>query len=200
MRRMLVVLAAMSLATAACGGQPGPSARPTSPSPTSPSPKPTGTKADEPPALQGASCRKRGGGVAENVPDFIGVEIKTTPKMERVTFHFRPRDPGVRQPPSHFVRFVDTVNTDAEGVPADVEGEAFLLVVFSAFGVDLSGEEPVQIYTGPKELRPGLSTVRELEQVGDFEATVSWGIGLSRRACFGVEAEADHLTLEFPRT
>jgi hypothetical protein len=138
--------------------------------------------------------------VAENVPDFIGVGVKRTPKLERITFFFRPRDPAIDQAPSHFVRFVDTLNTDAEGAPADVEGEAFLLVVFSAFGVDLSGEEPVQIYKGPKELTPDLSTVVELEQVGDFEATISWGIGLSRRACYVLEAERDHLTLEFPRT
>jgi hypothetical protein len=118
--------------------------------------------------------------------------------VDRVTFRFRPRDPGAAQPPSHYVKFADRLLTDAEGTPTDVEGEAFVLVVFSAFGVELSGEQPVPIYKGPKELRPGFGTVRELQQLGDFEATVTWGIGLSQEACFVIDARPDRLILEFP--
>jgi hypothetical protein len=194
-RRTLLFLVIVALVAAACGGEPrraaGPGPQPTSPPGESPEPSP---------ALSGAKCRGRGGGSASNIPDFEAVEVESEGGVERVTFRFRPRDPSATRPPSHFVRFVGELNIDAEGGRADVEGKAFVLVVFSAFGVDLSGEEPVQIYTGPTELRPRLSTIRELQQVGDFEATVSWGIGLSRRACFVLEAEADRLVLEFPAT
>ncbi|MGH2724325.1 MAG: AMIN-like domain-containing (lipo)protein [Actinomycetota bacterium] len=195
MRRAAILVVAVGLVAAACGREPaqtgGPGPQPTS-SPDAP--------AEPPPALPEAKCGGRGGGSASNVPDFESVAVESKGGVERVTFRFRPRDPSVTRPPSHFVRFVGGLNTDAEGVPANLEGKAFVLVVFSAFGVDLSGEEPVQIYTGPTELKPGLTTIREVEQLGDFEATISWGIGLSRRACFVVEARADRLVLEFPTT
>lgn len=186
------VLVVGALLAAACGRSPSPAS---SPAPPEPSPK---TTPASPASLPGASCKDRGGGVAENIPDFVKVDVESKGGVDRVTFRFRPRDPGVAGPPSHFVKFVDQLSTGEEGARADVEGEAFVLVVFSAFGVDLSGEEPVQIYTGPTELSPGFGTVRELEQLGDFEATVTWGIGLSRKACFVVDARPDRLVLEFP--
>jgi hypothetical protein len=159
----------------------------------------TGPTGQEPSGeLPGASCRDRGGGSDRNVPDFVDVETQSSGGVERVTFRFEPRNPGVRQPPSHFVQFVDELSTGGEGKPVDVEGEAFLLVTFSAFGVDISGEQPELIYKGPKEIRPGLGTLIELEELGDFEATVTWGIGLSRQACYRLEAGPDFLTLEFP--
>jgi hypothetical protein len=71
-------------------------------------------------------------------------------------------------------------------------------VVFGALGVDISGEEPVEIYTGPKEFSPRFGTLREVEQLGDFEATISWGIGLAAEECFVLDVGPDHLTLEFP--
>lgn len=192
MRRVSALVIAVALVAVGCGREPRQSAGP------GPRPTPTTEVTDERPTLAGAKCRGRGGGSSSNVPDFEAVEVESEDGVERVTFRFRPRDPSVSRPPSHFVRFVPQLHTDAEGGPADVEGKAFVLVVFSAFGVDFSGEEVVQIYTGPTELKPELSTIRELEQIGDFEATVSWGIGLSHRACFVLEAEADRLVLEFP--
>lgn len=190
--RPLTVMALVAIVAAGCGPPPPPASRP---SPERPSPKPTATK---PPSLPGASCRDRGGGSAGNIPDFVKVDVESRGGVERVTFRFRPRDPGVTRPPSHFVKFADTLTTGGEGAPAEVEGEAFVLVVFSAFGVDLSGEQPVQIYTGPTEFKPAFGTVRELEQLGDFEATVTWGIGLSGKACFVLDARPDRLILEFP--
>ncbi len=159
------------------------------------SPPPTGDGETE---LVGSSCQARGGGSAKNIPDFVGVDVDSGGGVERVTFRFRPRGPAKR-PPSHFIQFTKELTTGAEKPrPAKIEGEGFLQVVFSAFSVEISGEQPSPIYTGPTELRPGLSTVRELEQLGDFEATITWGIGLSRRACFLVDAGPDRLTLEFP--
>jgi hypothetical protein len=56
----------------------------------------------------------------------------------------------------------------------------------------------VEIYTGPKEFTPNFPTVVEVEELGDFEATISWGIGLSSRACVVVDATPTRITLEFP--
>jgi hypothetical protein len=78
----------------------------------------------------------------------------------------------------------------------EIEGDAFLVVAFQAIGVDLSSEQPVEVYTGPEEFTPGFGTIREAVMLGDFEGQVSWGLGLSRRECFVVEAAPDRLTLE----
>ncbi|HEX2032301.1 MAG TPA: hypothetical protein VHL78_13060 [Actinomycetota bacterium] len=194
MRRPIALVLGLLLA-AACGGEAPPASRG---SPAEPSPgEPTPTRAS-PASLPGASCRGRGGGSPRNIPDFVNVDVERRAGVERVTFQFRPRDAGLSRPPSHFVKFAETLSTGGEGAPAEVEGQTFVVVVFSAFGVDLSGEQPVQIYTGPTELKPGFGTVLELEQLGDFEATVTWAIGLSRKACFVVDARPDRLVLEFP--
>jgi hypothetical protein len=189
-RRFLALGFGLVLA-AGCAGEPPGTDRPQSPHATS-------TVDDEPrPRLQGASCKGRGGGSAQNTPDFVGVDIESSRGVDRITFRFRP-NADVEAPPSHYVKFSDEVLTEGEGDRAEVEGRAFVVVVFGAFGVDLSGEQPVEIYTGPSEFTPEYDTVLEVEELGDFEATVTWAIGLARRACFRLEAEADRLVLEFP--
>jgi hypothetical protein len=192
MRRALV-LAVVLLAASACRGDdpviglpsPGPS--------PSPSPSPTAS----PTELEGSTCQEVQGGSPDAVPEFHEVEVSSEEGMDVVTFRFQP-GAGPPVAPSHLVRFVDELITDGEGAPAEVEGEAFVLVIFSAFAVDLSTEEPVEIYTGPDELTPRLGVVREAELLGDFEAQVTWGIGLSRKACYVVEVSADELSVAFP--
>jgi hypothetical protein len=189
--RRILVLAAASAFIAGCAGALRGSDRPKPPTATS-------TEDEGPRAkLQGASCKGRGGGSAQNIPDFVDVDVESGRGVDRVTFRFRP-NADVDAPLSHYVKFSDQVLTEGEGQPAEVEGKAFVVVVFGAFGVDLSGEEPVEIYTGPTEFTPGFDTVLEVEELGDFEATVTWAIGLARRACFRMQAEADRLILEFP--
>lgn len=196
MRR--AALLALALVASACadgsGGAdptPTPTATPTE-APT-PTPTPTATSDD----LEDASCDDRQGGDPSNFPDFVEVSIESEGATEKVEFRFEPEgDPG--DAPQYFVGFTDQLITDGEGAPVDVEGEAFVSISFMARGVDLSGEEFEPIYTGPTEFTPGLSTVLEVEQTGDFEGLVSWGIGLSSRACFVVEARPDRIILEFP--
>ncbi len=53
------------------------------------------------------------------------------------------------------------------------------------------------MYTGPKRFSPGFGTLKEAVHLGDFEGQVTWGLGLASRECFVLEAEQDHLTLEF---
>jgi hypothetical protein len=137
-------------------------------------------------------------GNPENTPDFVKVELASEGGVDRITFRFRRREGSPDVPPFHIVRFVDGLTTDPEGAVADVEGQAFVQVIFQAFGVDLQGEEPVEIYKGPKKFSPRFPTVLEVQELGDFEATISWGIGLSARACFVLDATPTSITLEFP--
>ena len=162
-------------------------------------PKPKASEETKPPPvrLPGASCKGRGGGNARNIPDFVGIDVESKGGIDRVTFRFRPAA-GVNRPPSHYVKFSDQLYTGKEGREANIAGRFFVQVVFGARGVEISGEEPVEIFTGPTELTPRFGTVQEVDQIGDFESTITWGIGLSRRACFRVEATADRLVIEFP--
>lgn len=195
MRRAGLLLVAALLLPGACR-EPRPTVP--SPEPRPPSPSPSPEEPGTPAALPGASCDDRGGGSFDNTPDFVEVRVESEDGVDRVSFLFAPRNPDTTQPPSHYVRFVDELVEDPEGVPADVAGEAFVHISFTAIGVDLSGEEPREIYTGPRELTPGFPTVVEVEELGDFEAVVSWGIGLSRRECFVLEASPTEITLAFP--
>lgn len=182
------MLAVLMLAFSACARE-----DPTVASPGPPTPAPA-----SPQELRGASCEEQTGGTGANLPDFVEVEVESTDEVDRITFRFEPRDPGVDQPAWYVVKPTDRLHTDPEGEDAELEGQSFVLVVFGAFGVDLSEGEPREIYTGPTELRPRLGVVQEVEQLGDFEATVSWGVGLARPACLRVDAGPRHLTLEFP--
>jgi hypothetical protein len=73
-----------------------------------------------------------------------------------------------------------------------------VVVSFQAVGHDLSGETPVEVYTGPERFEPGFPTLREAAMLGDFEGQVSWGLGLSDKVCYRIDAGPDHLTVEFP--
>jgi hypothetical protein len=51
--------------------------------------------------------------------------------------------------------------------------------------VVLHGAQAHGTYTGPSDLKPtGTATLREARDIGDFEGVVSWGLGLSKPACF----------------
>ena len=198
MRRALVLLAMIAFVASACADErPSLSGGP-SPVETSAEPTPTPTGDD----LAGASCKDQQGGDPANNPDFTEVRVEDEPEQgtEKVEFRFEPKK-GSAEAPLWFAGFVPQLITDGEGAPVDALGEAFVSVSFMARGVDLSGETFEPIYTGPTEFTDtGLSTVLEVEQTGDFEGLVSWGIGLSHEACFVVDARPDRLILEFPVT
>ncbi|HEX5949197.1 MAG TPA: hypothetical protein VFZ45_06500 [Actinomycetota bacterium] len=153
-----------------------------------------------PPAGTGpaSTCETVNGGNPSNLPRFTEVEVESEDGVDRITFEFEPEPSAPNRPPWHHISFQDELITEGEGRTVEVEGEAFLLVSFQAIGVDLSGEEPVEVYTGPKEFTPGYGTLKEAEHLGDFEAQVSWGLGLADRTCFVLEARRDRITLEFP--
>ena len=107
------------------------------------------------------------------------------PCADRVVFDFRA---GTR--PSYTVEY-QTGPTFALGESEQtvtVEGSAFLVVRFEpGAGVDLSGPQFVETYTGPASIHPtGLSHVREIRRIEDFEAVLIWVIGLDTTRPFSV--------------
>jgi hypothetical protein len=104
---------------------------------------------------------------------------------DRVVFQFRNGVPGYRvgyvQPP---------LKEDGSGNPVSVQGNAVVVVRMEpASGFDLNTGEGVLTYKGPKRIDgagAGASVVHELVRTGDFEAVLSWAIGLSDKVDFRV--------------
>lgn len=105
--------------------------------------------------------------------------------FDRVVFEFEAPEGQAEAIPRYMLRSVAPPFTkDPSDEPMAVSGSAFLaLNLQGASGVDLSGETYRQVYIGPKELRPNLAVLVELEEQGDFEATVNWVFGLSEVSC-----------------
>ena len=108
---------------------------------------------------------------------------------DRVVFQFRNGLPGYR------VEYLNPpLREDGSGNVVDLDGNAFVVVRMEpASGFDLSVPEGKLIYTGPRRIAgDGTSVVREVVRTGDFEAVLTWAIGLSERVPFRV------LTLDDP--
>ncbi len=103
--------------------------------------------------------------------------------FDRVVFEFEGDVPG------YAVRYVDRpINEDGSGNPVEVKGDSVLQVRMEpASGVDLSGAELRQTYKGPNRITPSTSVVTELVRTGDFEAVLTWVIGVKGKPGFRVD-------------
>jgi len=94
-------------------------------------------------------------------------------------------------PPGYKVEYVQSpVLADPSGMEVTIDGTAFLqITIQGAVAQYLNTANP---YTGPNELKPGLPNLVEAELTGDFEAVLTWVLGVTEEADFRV------LTLEGP--
>ena len=97
---------------------------------------------------------------------------------------------------SYEVEYSDTV-VDTAGTAVEVEGEATLAVTITpASAVDLSGDEAAPTYTGPDRFSPDTaSAVTELALAEDFEATMTWAVGVDEERPFRVQVMENPLRL-----
>jgi hypothetical protein len=109
---------------------------------------------------------------AQSTPTLVDVRAGRHPGVDRVVFEFQ------GAVPEHHVRYVDQLVEDGSGRPVSVAGAADLQVVFQGANAHEADGSPS---VGPRRLPPGLPAVKEVAQVGDFEAVVSYGIGIDRR-------------------
>lgn len=87
----------------------------------------------------------------------------------------------------YVVRYVDELTADPEGGPVEHGGDAALQVVLMGATLDTAFQGDTRRYEGPATLDAGLGAVKDVVQAGDFEATLSLGIGVARRAPFSVQ-------------
>ena len=184
MRRAFMLAAILAVSVALPAGCAG-AARPTAAGPATPTlstpaqtPPISAPARAKPPAATAVSCRPDDG------PDGIlqALTVEHLADRDRVVFQFHGRV-TIRAPR---IAYVDKVTEDPSDRPVTLLGEAFLTVVFHDARLDTapieSDPDKVVRYDGPTRLTPRLPLLRELAVAGDFEAVLSFGLGLSHRA------------------
>lgn len=136
-----------------------------------------------------------GGGEVAYLVDVRAASHEATaehPAFDRVVLEFDGADP-----PSWRVTYVEPpVQEDGSGREVEVGGQAFLELRLSpATGVDLTGAEPEETYTGPTRIELGGRSVLEIVRIGDFEANLAWVAGVRGQAGFAAELFEEPLRL-----
>ena len=90
---------------------------------------------------------------------------------------------------------------DGSGNPVEIAGNAFLVVKLTpAMTAKIDGDQVTKTYTGPNRLPPVAgSNVRDVVKTGDFEAVVTWAIGLDKKRPFTTDASESQLAVEIGR-
>jgi hypothetical protein len=200
--KRFLALPLLALALAGCGSDSGnDEAASTNPSP------PTTTNPSSPPSMQTIpQCM---------APSDAGLDARTSPEIEnretmyltdvtaasedcsdKVVFDFEKQEPGPGFQVSYQPASTAKVE-DASGAPVEIEGNAFLVVKLTpAMTAKIDGDQVTKTYTGPKRIQGEGSHVREVVKTGDFEAVVTWVIGLDEKRPFTTNASESQLIVE----
>jgi hypothetical protein len=107
-------------------------------------------------------------------PRLLAVTVGHHDTFDRVVFRFSSRPPG------YSVRYVSAVTADASGKPVMLEGSAFIRVAMSSVASAQVGAPPAPQGT----ITPRFPMLRQVKGAGDFEGTVSFGLGLAGESGF----------------
>jgi hypothetical protein len=112
---------------------------------------------------------------ANDMPSLVDIRATHRGGVDRVVFELQD---GL--PDDVIVDWVDQVTQDGSGRKVAVQGNAFLQVSLQGvLGHELS--EPMRPTFGPRSRAFDLPNVTQIVNAGDFEAVVTFGIGLMRR-------------------
>ena len=205
---VLISLLALTVLVAGCGeGNGAESAGPTpTPATQPPTHAATTTTAAEtptpPPASASKRCARESGGEEGVYTNLVAVRIGTHQGYDRITFEFKAPEPnpgGEAGIPRYEIRTAKPPHyEDASGLPLEVNGNSFVGIVFhGASGVDFEGRAT---YKGPKVVRAGFDNLVEAVRSGDFEATLSWILGVRRQTCWQVHElhNPDRVAIDIP--
>ena len=110
------------------------------------------------------------------IANITDVRYATHPEYDRVVFEFEQGTPELT---------LDTATPpftqDASGEPITVEGESFLRLTMR--GGTRQTDEGTSSFDGPTDFDPGLPTLVDLVQGGDFERQSTWYLGLAAETC-----------------
>ena len=141
-----------------------------------PTPLPTQPSATD---LGAFSCVDHGGGTdSGSAVQLTAVRVAHQTGYDRIVFEFAPQAGASAHIPAYTVsrqasaKFV----RDPSGLPVTMRGSAGLRIVFH-------GASGATSYTGSRDQIVNLPVVQEVEQLGDFEAVLSWGAGMSQASC-----------------
>ncbi len=125
-------------------------------------------------AVDNPSDPPRNARTATSAPRLVGVTAASHPGFDRVVWTFTGGLPARR------AAYVPRLLGDASGLPVRLAGDAVLQVTMSgADAHDAAGNS-----TAARRLVLGLPNVIELAQSGDFEAVVTYGVGLAKAQPF----------------
>jgi hypothetical protein len=129
------------------------------------------------------TCSDRAGGVHNSAANLSALRIAHQPGFDRITFEFTtPQDVPASLPfalPEYQLTQQATTQffKDGSGQAVTLAGSAGLHIVFH-------GATGYNTYAGSHDLKPTVVLVSQVSQLGDFERTLSWGVGLNRQACY----------------
>ena len=141
-----------------------------------PTPLPTQPAATD---LGAFSCLDHSGG-ADSGPamQLTAVRVAHQTGFDRIVFEFAPQAGASAHIPAYTVSRQASAKfiKDPSGLPVTMRGSAGLRIVFH-------GASGATSYSGSRDQIVNLPVVQEVEQLGDFEAVLSWGAGLSQASC-----------------
>ena len=179
----LALVAVAALAFAACGDDDDDdrdaTATPpvTASSTASPSPSPAATATAAPP-FEGTRGPVTSEGDAAGTVMLVAVRAARHDGFDRAVWEF---EGGI---PAYTVEYVEPpILADGSGMEVEIAGEAYLKVTFRGANAHTEAGQPT---IDVREIALDLPQVVELEQTGDFEAVVTWVIGLRGEADFTV--------------
>jgi hypothetical protein len=153
---------------------------PTTPTPTTLPVTPPDDDGGIDPMVGADTSPKTGPAATSDTALLTAVRAARHEGYDRVVFEFRNGVPGWD------VRYTDKpILADASGKEVPVAGQYALKVRMQpASGVDLSGVGAPRTYTGPTRFTSGTPEIAEVVQTGDFEAVLSWAVGVNDRVDF----------------
>jgi hypothetical protein len=182
-----LVIAVLALVLAGCGSSGGDDGEPAAEPPPATTTTVTTTETTEGvDPLEGAGTNSvEADPTGDETALLERVAIGRHEGYDRVVFQFRNNVPGYR------VAYVQLpIKEDGSGNVVQVKGNAFVEVRMEpASGFDLTTGEGELVYKGPRRIDgagAGVSIVREVVRTGDFEAVLTWAIGLEEKVDFRI--------------
>lgn len=168
-----------------------------------------GQGADDAGSADGASAGKKprsakgvraDTGVSDEAAGVVtSVDLESPPEVDRLRITFSGPISG------YTAKYVKRVTEDPSGQAIELEGGAALLVVLHQATLDnafqAGGSIEHQAFAGSLDFEPRMLAIREVAVAGDFEATLSLGIGVTRKLPYDIafDTDSDVLTIDIAK-